>query len=108
VSLTEISAAEAAGLLEAHPDEHLLLDVREDIELSMARLSNALHIPMGEIPARLAELDRDKTIICMCKVGGRSAQVGHFLVQQGFANVINMAGGINAWSEDVDDSIPLY
>lgn len=106
--MSEISAAEAARLLEAHPGDYLLLDVREHVELSMASLGDALHIPMGEIPARLDELDRHKTIICMCKVGGRSAQVGHYLSQQGFENVINMAGGINAWSEDVDESIPLY
>jgi rhodanese-related sulfurtransferase len=108
MSLPEISASEAAALLAEHPEKHVLLDVREPVELEMARLDPSVHIPMGEIPARLTELDRSKTIICMCRVGGRSAQVGEFLLQQGFTSVVNLAGGINAWSDEVDDSIPLY
>lgn len=106
--MNELSAAEAAEVLSNTPDNYVLLDVREPVELQIAALNNAVHIPMGEIPGRLDELDRDKTIICLCKSGGRSAQVGHFLLDQGFSNVINLAGGINAWSEDVDSTIPLY
>ena len=106
--MNEIAPAEAAQLLAEDPDEHLLLDVREPVELQIAAVANAVHIPMREIPDRIAELDRSKTIICLCRSGGRSAQVGHYLLGQGFARVINLAGGINAWSEQVDDSIPLY
>ena len=106
--MNEITASEAASILAEDPDSHVLLDVREAVELQIAALDNALHIPMGEIPARIGELDRGKTIICLCKSGGRSAQVGHYLLGQGFTRVINLAGGINAWSEDVDDSVPLY
>ena len=106
--MNELSAAEAAEVLSNTPDNYLLLDVREPVELQIAAINNAVHIPMGEIPSRLDELDRDKTIICLCKSGGRSAQVGHFLLDQGFSKVINLAGGINAWSEDVDSTIPFY
>ena len=106
--MNELTASEAASVLANDPDNHVLLDVREAVELQMAALDHAVHIPMGEIPARIDELDRSKTIICLCKSGGRSAQVGRYLLEQGFTRVINMAGGINAWSEDVDASVPLY
>jgi rhodanese-related sulfurtransferase len=106
--MNELTAAEAAEFLSKTPDDYVLLDVREPVELQIAALNNAVHIPMGEIPGRIDELDRDKTIICLCKSGGRSAQVGHFLLDQGFNKVANLAGGINAWSEDVDSTIPLY
>jgi len=106
--MNELTPTEAAKILAEEPDNHILLDVREPVELQIAALANSLHIPMGEIPDRIAELDRNKTIICLCKSGGRSAQVGHYLIDQGFGQVINLAGGINAWSEQVDDSVPLY
>jgi rhodanese-related sulfurtransferase len=106
--MDEITPAEAAHLLAEAPDQYLLLDVREPVELQMAALSFAVHIPMGDVPQRLTELDRDKTIICVCKSGGRSAQVGRYLIAQGFQRVLNLTGGINAWSEDVDNSVPLY
>ena len=73
--MDEISAPDAAQLLADQPDQTILLDVREEAELEAAALANALHLPMGEIPARLAEIDNRKTIICMCRSGGRSAQV---------------------------------
>jgi rhodanese-related sulfurtransferase len=103
--MQEISAAEAADLLRRNPESTLLLDVREPAELAAAAVAGALHIPMGEIPARLSELDRDKTIVCMCHLGGRSAQVTAFLASQGFPDVMNMAGGIEAWADDVDPAV---
>ena len=106
--MDELTASEAARVIDKDPDNHVLLDVREAVELQMAALDDVVHIPMGEIPARIDELDRDKTIICLCKSGGRSAQVGRYLLEQGFTQVVNLAGGINAWSEDVDASVPLY
>lgn len=86
----------------------ILLDVREDWELAIARLDNALHIPMGEVPARLGELDPDCEIVVMCRSGGRSATVARFLEQQGFGKIWNLAGGILAWSEQLDSSIAQY
>ena len=106
--MQEINVTEAARRLSEDPDNTLLLDVREDMELSIAKIAGALHIPMGEIPARLAELDANKTIICMCHHGGRSAQVAAFLNSEGFTQAPNLAGGIDAWSEQVDASIPRY
>ena len=104
--MDEISAPDAAQLLADQPDQTILLDVREEAELEAAALANALHLPMGEIPARLAEIDNKKTIICMCRSGGRSAQVADFLARQGYTRVFNLTGGIHAWSDLVDSSIP--
>ncbi len=92
----------------AGPDAPLLLDVREDWELAIARLEGVLHIPMGQVPARLEELDRNREIVVLCRSGGRSAQVARFLEQQGYARVCNLAGGVLAWSEQVDPTIQPY
>jgi len=66
------------------------------------------HIPMGQIPARLGELDDEAQIICICHHGARSMQVASFLERQGYANVYNLTGGIHAWSTQVDPSVPQY
>jgi rhodanese-related sulfurtransferase len=63
---------------------------------------------MGQIPARIDELDSEQTIVVMCHSGGRSAQVATYLSQQGFASVFNLDGGIQAWSRSVDPTIPEY
>jgi rhodanese-related sulfurtransferase len=106
--MEEISAPEAAELLRDQPDQTILLDVREAAELEMAAVGGAVHIPMGDIPARLSEIDTAKSIICLCHSGGRSAQVADFLVRQGYASVYNLTGGIHAWSDRVDNSIAKY
>ena len=92
----------------------LLLDVREPWEAATAsiasgsaRLDQRL-IPMGEIPARLAELDPTQPIVVFCHHGVRSLQVVAFLERQGFESVYNLAGGIDAWSREVDPSVPRY
>jgi len=103
--MQEISASAAAELLQDNPDTTVLLDVREPAELETAAVSSAVHIPMGDIPTRLEELDRGKTIVCMCHLGGRSAQVAAYLESQGFPEVINMAGGIEAWAATVDSGV---
>ncbi|MEC9375591.1 MAG: rhodanese-like domain-containing protein [Pseudomonadota bacterium] len=106
--MIEISPLEAKHLLENSPDKYLLVDVREDVELKIAAIEDTIHIPMGEIPSRIDELDSKKAIICLCKTGGRSGEVGHYLLNNGFNKVMNLSGGINAWSEQVDPSIPIY
>ena len=74
-----------------------VLDVREDAELIQAPFPfPVLHVPMGEVPARLGELPRDKTIVCACRSGNRSAAVVRFLRQQGL-DAENLEGGILAW-----------
>jgi rhodanese-related sulfurtransferase len=90
----------------------LLLDVREpwEVEIASIRIDglHTLHIPMNAVPQRLAELDAAQPVVCICHHGMRSAQVVAFLERQGFDAVYNLAGGIAAWSEQVDTSVPGY
>lgn len=90
----------------------VVLDVREPHELQMASIRadgfELVSIPMGVIPPRLQELDASRPIACLCHHGGRSMQVAGFLSSRGFAHVANIAGGINAWSAEVDPSVPRY
>jgi rhodanese-related sulfurtransferase len=99
----EFTARRAAG------ESMTLLDVREDWELELAPVpAEIVHIPMGEIERRVGELDPGRTTVVICRSGGRSAQVAHFLAAHGFAQVHNLAGGILAWSRDLDPAIPQY
>ena len=102
----EISASEAAKLIQQ--GEAILLDVREDAELSICAIDGALHIPMGEIPTRSEALPRTQTLIVFCHHGMRSLNVCQFLEASGFTNTINMAGGIHSWSIDVDPTLTRY
>ena len=103
----ELGPAEVAARLKA-PSPPLLVDVREAWELDIARLPEALHIPMAEVPARLDELDRGRDVVVMCRSGGRSLNVARFLDAQGFPSVANMTGGILAWQRDVDPALATY
>ena len=86
----------------------LLLDVREPLEYQTCHLDNAVLIPMNTIPVRLAELDAETEIVCICHHGGRSMQVAAFLERNGFARVTNLTGGVHAWSQQVDPRMPTY
>ncbi len=86
----------------------LVLDVREEWELQLARIPDVVHVPMNDIPARLAELSRDVETIVMCHAGARSMRVAQYLSNQGFTNVANLSGGIAAWSQSVDATVPHY
>lgn len=90
----------------------LVLDVREAWEVQTASVKadgfELLAIPMHSLPARLEELSREQPIACLCHHGGRSMQVAAFLAQQGFSHVANIAGGIDAWSAQMDPSVPRY
>ena len=86
----------------------VLLDVREPWEFEAARIPGASLMPMRSIPARYLELRRDAETVVICHHGARSYQVAMFLEHQGFQNVINLYGGMAAWSRDVDHSAPTY
>jgi rhodanese-related sulfurtransferase len=94
----------------------VVLDVREPWELQTASVKEdgftLVHIPMREIPERLAELQNalgtSRPIACLCHHGMRSLQVANYLMQSGFSKVVNLQGGINAWSQQVDSSVPIY
>lgn len=90
----------------------VVLDVREPSELRLASIKadgfELVTIPMSVIPPRLNELDPERPIACLCHHGGRSMQVAAFLQAQGFSHLANIAGGINAWSAELDPRIPRY
>jgi rhodanese-related sulfurtransferase len=90
----------------------VVLDVREPYELQTASVTadgfKLMAIPMGVIPPRLSELDPRQPVACLCHHGGRSMQVANFLKSRGFEHVANIAGGIHAWSAEVDPSIARY
>ena len=90
----------------------IVLDVREAWEVETACVTaqgfELIKIPMHTIPPRLQELNRDQPIACLCHHGARSMQVAAFLVQQGFSHVANITGGINAWSSQLDATVPTY
>lgn len=86
-----------------------LLDVREDWETALAPVpTDILHIPMGQIADRLSELDPQHETVVICRSGGRSLEVARFLASHGFGSVYNLAGGILAWSRELDPTIPQY
>ncbi|MBU3665651.1 MAG: molybdopterin-synthase adenylyltransferase MoeB [Chthoniobacterales bacterium] len=87
---------------------HVLLDVREAWELSVARLDPCLHIPLGELPARTGEIPRDIPVYVMCHGGVRSARAVEFLRGSGFGAAVNVRGGIAAWSQEIDSGVPTY
>jgi adenylyltransferase/sulfurtransferase len=84
-----------------------LLDVREPFEYEIANLKGAL-IPLGELPARFDELDKNREIVVYCHHGNRSRYAAQFLQQQGFRSVTNLAGGIEAWASEIDAKMPHY
>jgi sulfur-carrier protein adenylyltransferase/sulfurtransferase len=86
----------------------VLLDVREPYEYEICRLAGSKLIPLGNLPVRVGELERDAQLVVYCHVGTRSAAAVEFLSSQGFRRVHNLKGGIKAWAEDIDHSIPIY
>ncbi len=107
--LPEIGVHDLKEKLEAG-ERVAVLDVREPHEYEVANLEaqGAKLIPLGELPERLAELNQNDEIAVHCKTGGRSARAVKILQNAGFGNVYNVEGGITAWSEEIDPSIPKY
>ena len=89
-------------------DKLVLVDVREEWEYSLAKLDDSILIPLATLPQSLNRLNRDSEIIAICHHGMRSADATNFLLQQGFSNVKNLVGGIDAWSVQVDGAVPRY
>jgi molybdopterin/thiamine biosynthesis adenylyltransferase/rhodanese-related sulfurtransferase len=89
-------------------EKFVLVDVREPFEYDISRIPGSKLIPLGELPARLSELDSADDIVLHCKVGGRSAKALRILQEAGFRKLNNLQGGITAWSDEVDPSTPKY
>ncbi len=105
--IRQLSARELSDKL-AGPAKPVVLDVREPWELAICKLPGAVNIPMGQIPARVAELPKDAEIVVMCHHGVRSQHVALFLQAQGFDKLYNLKGGIAAWTREVDPQMPTY
>ena len=105
----QLSAWFASAPENSHP---LVLDVREPWEGQTASVRpdgfELVAIPMGELPARLAELDASRPVACLCHHGARSLRVAAFLAHNGFGQVANITGGIDAWSHEHDPAVPRY
>jgi molybdopterin/thiamine biosynthesis adenylyltransferase/rhodanese-related sulfurtransferase len=102
-----ISVTDLKKKLDARED-FLLLDVREPYEYDIARIPGAKLIPLGELPSRMSELDTAQEIALHCKTGRRSAQALRLLQEAGFSKLANVTGGIEAWANEIDQSVPKY
>ena len=110
----QVRPSDLANWLQSLPADAtpVVLDVREPWELQTASVSPAgftlVAIPMNEISARLAELDAAQPVACLCHHGARSQRVAVFLAHNGFTQVVNIAGGIDAWSGELDAAVARY
>lgn len=106
--LPEITVHDLKARMEDEADQFVLVDVREPNEAEICRIPDAILIPLGELADRLHELDRDSDIVIHCKGGVRSAKALELLLDNGFENASHVAGGITAWSKEIDPSVPTY
>ena len=108
----QVRPAQLPQWLAAHGADAIVLDVREIAELTTAGVKPEgfalVHIPMNEIPGRLGQLDPGRAVAVLCHHGARSMRVAMFLQANGFDTVANIAGGIEAWSQELDPSVPRY
>jgi adenylyltransferase/sulfurtransferase len=104
--IPQLSVQELKQRIDAGQDVYII-DVREPFEYQIANIGGKL-IPQNDVPQRLAEIDRDREVIVQCKSGGRSQRIAEFLQQQGYSRVVNLAGGILAWSDQIDPKVPKY
>jgi rhodanese-related sulfurtransferase len=107
VSVPDIGPQELKRRLDAG-EALTVLDVREPWEIKLASLPGTLNIPLNEVPGRLGELNPHAELVVMCHAGGRSRRAAEFLSARGFTHVANLAGGIDAWSRDIDPDLPTY
>ena len=106
--IQEMTATELKQRLDSGEDIQII-DVREPKEYAVARIPNAVHIPLGEVLNRMGEIDPSRETVVHCKMGGRSARAIEALQRAGFqGRLTNLKGGITAWSNDVDPSVPKY
>ena len=106
--MQEITASELKTRMDAGEDIQLI-DVRQPDEYAFAKIEGAKLIPLGEIMSRMSELDENRETVIHCKMGGRSARAIEALQQTGYkGSLINLVGGITAWSNEVDPSVPKY
>ena len=106
--MEEITATELKQRLD-NGDDVQIVDVREDNEYAYARIPNSVHIPLAQVLSRINEIDPNRETVVHCKMGGRSARAIDALQRSGFTGKLsNLKGGILAWSDEVDPTVPKY
>ena len=105
-AIPQLGPREAQALLQG--SKAVLLDVREGWEYEQVHVEGSLHIPMAEVPERLAELNSARSYVVICHHGNRSQTVAQFLASKGYAQVSNLRGGIEAWAEELEPDMPRY
>ncbi len=106
--MQEITATELKRRIDEGVDIQII-DVREENEFKFARIPNSVHIPLGQVLNRMSEIDPERETVVHCKMGGRSARAIEALTRAGFkGNLTNLKGGITAWSNEVDPTVPKY
>jgi rhodanese-related sulfurtransferase len=110
--IDQVRPSELSQWIQSHGADVVVLDVREPAEVQAAAVQpggfDLVHIPMNEIPGRLGQLDPGRAVAVLCHHGNRSMRVAMFLQANGFDTLANIAGGIDAWSQELDPSVPRY
>ena len=106
--MRDINGARLQTWLDSDQPAPLLLDVREPWEFGICHIEGSRLIPMQQIPGHLDDLEKNAPIVVICHHGVRSRQVAYFLEQQGFNDVINLVGGVDAWAREVDTTLAIY
>ena len=106
--MREFDAQQLERYLKTCDSHPFLLDVRQPWEYDVCHIADCQLIPMGQIPTELDELDKDRETVVICHHGIRSRQVGYYLEQAGFDNVINLKGGVDAWAKVIDKTMATY
>ncbi|MGE0357086.1 MAG: rhodanese-like domain-containing protein [Burkholderiales bacterium] len=106
--MRHMGAAQLQAWLAGESAGAVLLDVREPWEFEVCRLEGSKLVPLGHLPARIGELERDRTTVVICHHGVRSLRAAAYLEHCGFTDVVNLSGGIDAWARTVDPAMALY
>ena len=106
--MRHFSARELQSYLAKSEIAPLLLDVREEWEYEYCHIAGSILIPMGQVPAQLEELDKEREIVVICHHGIRSRHIGIYLEHAGFDNVINLEGGVEQWAADIEPTMRRY
>ena len=107
--MQQLTAPELASwLADDSRSKPLLLDVREPWEFQTCHIPGSVSMPMQSIPSRLQELEEESPVVCICHHGMRSMSVAAWLERNGFTQVINLVGGVDAWAKQVDPAMPRY
>lgn len=89
-------------------ESFILIDVREPHEFELCKIEGAILIPLGSLESELSQLDKSADYVIQCRLGGRSAKGVEMMKKKGFESVVNLAGGITKWAQEIEPSMPTY